>query len=253
MEIAHITLEGKTVLVTGAAHGMGQGYALGCAQYGAEVSAFDREPLDGTAALFRQKTGKDMLQIKGDILNLDEMKSAVDKTVEHFGKLDVLVNNAGILIESPLLETTEEQFDRLVGVNLKGVYFACKFAAQHMIPRRRGVIVNIGSELSFTGAADYSAYAATKGAVFTLSQSLAVELGPYNIRVVTLAPGPTRTRIHEEKLRDPAIKRAIESKGVLGRMNEPEDLAPALILLASDAARMVTGTSWSVDGGCLAK
>lgn len=253
MRIPTITLEGKTALITGAAHGMGQAYALGCSQYGAEVSAFDRESLDETARLVKQETDRTILGIKGDITDLDNVKDAVDKTVAHFGKLDVLVNNAGILIESSLLEMTEEKFDRLINVNLKGVYFACKFAAQHMIRRRQGVIVNIGSELSFTGAAEYSAYAATKGGVFTLSQSLAIELGPYNIRVVTLAPGPTKTRMHEEKLKDPAIKRSIESKGVMGKMNDPEDLAPALVLLASDAARMVTGTSWSVDGGCLAK
>ena len=253
MRIPTITLKGMTVLITGAAHGMGQAYALCCSQYGAEVSVFDRESLNETAHLVKQETGRTILQIKGDITNLDEVKDSVDKTVAHFGKLDVLVNNAGILIESSLLEMNEEKFDRLISVNLKGMYFACKFAAQHMIPRQQGVIINIGSELSFTGAAEYSAYAATKGGVFTLSQSLAIELGPYNIRVVTLAPGPTKTRMHVEKLKDPDIKRAIESKGVMGKMNDPEDLAPALVLLASDAARMVTGTSWSVDGGCLAK
>jgi NAD(P)-dependent dehydrogenase (short-subunit alcohol dehydrogenase family) len=253
MEIANITLEGKSVLITGAGHGMGQAYALGCARYGAEVGAFDVEPLEETARMVKQDTGRELLRIHGDVRSPADVERAVAETVGRFGKLDVLVNNAGILIESPLLETTEEMFDRLIDVNLKGMYFACRSAARHMIPRRSGVIINIGSELSFTGAADYSAYAATKGGVHILSQSLAVELGVYNIRVVTLAPGPTRTRMHEEKLKDPEIRRAIEGKGVLGRMNDPEDLAPILVLLASDAARNVTGTAWSVDCGCLAK
>jgi len=253
MEIPRITLEGKSVLITGASYGMGQAFALACAGYGAEVAAFARGPLDETAELVKKKTGKEVLAIRGDVLNLAQVKGAVDRAVERFGKLDVLVNNAGILHIAPITDMTEEAFDRLIGVNLKGVYFACKFAAAHMVPRRSGVIVNVGSELSFTGAAGLSAYAATKGAVFTLSQSLAIELGPFNIRVVTLSPGPTRTPMHRENLKDPAFKRAVESKGVLGRMNEPDDVAGALVLIASDAARMVTGTNWSVDGGCLAK
>ena len=253
MEIPRITLEGKSVLITGASYGMGQAFALACAGYGAEVAAFARGPLDETAELVKKKTGKDILAIRGDVLNLSQVKGAIDRTVGRFGKLDVLVNNAGILHIAPITDTTEETFDRLIGVNLKGVYFACKFAAAHMIPRRSGVIVNIGSEVAFTGASGLTAYSATKGAVFILSQSLAVELGPYNIRVVTLSPGPTRTPMHRENLKDPKFKQAVESKGVLGRMNEPEDVAGALVLIASDAARMVTGTNWSVDGGCLAK
>ena len=253
MEIAKITLEGKSVLITGASHGMGRAYALACAEYGADVAGFSRTSLDETASLVREKTGRELLKIRGDMLNLDEVKDAIDQTEETFGKLDVLVNNAGMLHMAQLVDMTEEAFDRLIGVNLKGVYFACKFAAEHMMPRKSGVIINIGSELSFTGAANYSAYAATKGGLFTFSQSLAIELGPYNIRVVTLSPGPTRTRMHDENLKNPDIKQALENKGVLGRMNEPEDIAPALVLIASDAACMVTGTNWSVDGGCLAK
>ena len=253
VHIEEITLQGKSVLITGASYGMGAAYALACATYGADVAGMSRTSLDETARLVKEKTGKDLLGIRGDMLNLEQVKAAVEHTVETFGKLDVLVNNAGILHMAPLVDMTEEAFDRLIGVNLKGVYFACKFAAAHMIPRKRGVIINIGSELSFTGAAHFSAYAATKGGLFTLSQSLAIELGPYNIRVVTLSPGPTRTPMHRDNLKDPAFKHAVENKGVLGRMGEPEDVAPALVLLASDAAHMVTGTNWSVDGGCLAK
>jgi NAD(P)-dependent dehydrogenase (short-subunit alcohol dehydrogenase family) len=252
VDIPKISLEGKSILITGASHGMGRAYALACAEYGAEVAGFSRTSLSETAMLVKEKTGAKLLEIRGDMLNMDQVKGAVDRTIEEFGKLDVLVNNAGILHCSPIIEMDEDAFDRLIGVNLKGVYFACKFAAEHMISRKYGVIINIGSELSFAGAANYSAYASTKGGLFTLSQSLAIELGPYNIRVVLLSPGPTRTRMHDENLKNPDIKYALENKGVLGRMNEPEDMAPALVLLASDAARMVTGTNWSVDGGCLA-
>jgi NAD(P)-dependent dehydrogenase (short-subunit alcohol dehydrogenase family) len=253
MKIEQISLEGKSVFITGASHGMGRAYALACAQYGADVCGFSRTSLRGTSDLVERETGRTMLEMQGDMRDLSQLQGAVEETVQTFGKLDVLVNNAGILHQAAIVDMTEEDFDRLMGVNLKGVYFACKFAAEHMIPRKRGVIINIGSELSFTGAATFSAYAATKGGLFTLSQSLAIELGPHNIRVVTLSPGPTMTRMHDENLKNPDMKRALENKGVLGKMCEPEDLAPTLVLLASDAARMVTGTNWSVDGGCLAK
>jgi NAD(P)-dependent dehydrogenase (short-subunit alcohol dehydrogenase family) len=184
VDIEKITLEGKSVLITGASYGMGAAYALACAEYGADVAGMSRTSLGETAELVREKTGRELLEIQGDMLNLEQVRRAVEHTVKTFGKLDILVNNAGILHTAPIVDMTEDAFDRLIGVNLKGVYFACKFAAAHMIPRKRGVIINIGSELSFTGAANFSAYAATKGAIFTLSQSLAVELGPHKIRVV---------------------------------------------------------------------
>lgn len=220
---------------------------------GADVAGFSRTSLDQTAKVVKQKTGKDIVKLQGDMLNPGHLKDAVDKTIKAFGKLDVPVNNTGILHMAAISDMTEADSDRIIGINLKGVYFACKYAAIHMIPRKNGVIINIGSELSFTGAANFSAYAATKGGLFTLSQSLAIELGPHNIRVVTLSPGPTRTSMHDENLKNPDFKRTLETKDVLGRMCEQEDLTPALVLLASDAARMVTGTNWSVDGGCLVK
>jgi NAD(P)-dependent dehydrogenase (short-subunit alcohol dehydrogenase family) len=253
LRIPRITLEGKSVLITGAGNGMGQAYAVACAAHGASVACLDREALEDTARIVKEQTGSDVLCLKADMLNLDEVRQAIDQTVDALGKLDVLVNNAGVVLITPLDETTPEDFDLLVGVNLKGVFFACQHAARHMVSRKQGVIINIGSELSFTGAASYSAYAATKGGIYILSQSLAIELGPHNVRVVTLAPGPTNTRVHTENLKDPDTRHALENKGVLGRMNEPEDTAGALVLLASDAASMVTGTAWSVDGGSLAR
>lgn len=253
MKIADITLKGKVVLITGGSMGMGQAFCLACAQAGADVSTTARGSLEKTKNLVKKDTGKDILTIQGDMLNLADIKMMVAKTIAHFGKLDVLVNNAGIVHISSILDTTEEEYDRVMGINLKGLYFACQSAAEHMIPRRSGVIINLGSELSHTGAANYTAYSATKGGVFILSQALAIELGQHNIRVVTLSPGPTMTRMCKPLMDNPETRELLLNKGVLGRINEPEDVAPTLVLLASDAANMVSGTNWSVDGGCLAK
>lgn len=253
MNIPEITLKGKVVLITGASKGMGVPFALACAKAGAEVALFARSSLEETVKLVKEETGKDALAMNGDMQNLADIKNMISKTVEHFGKLDVLVNNAAIVHISPITETTEEDYDRVMNINLKGVYFACKYAAEHLISRKTGVIINLGSELSHTGAANYTAYSATKGAVFILSQALSIELGPYNIRVVTLSPGPTMTQMCKPLMENPEIRPLLLGKGVLGRINEPEDVAPALVFLASDAARMVTGTNVSVDGGCLAK
>jgi len=249
---AKITLEGKSVLITGGSRGIGQACALACAEYGADVAVFSRSGAAETARLIKEATDKEVLELKGDVTKIPQIESAIEQAVKKFGKLDVLVNNAAVLHTAPISEMTEEDFDKLFGINVKSLYFACKFAARHMLGRKKGVIINIGSELSFAGAAGYSAYAATKGAVFTLSQSLAIEFGPHNVRVVTLSPGPTRTDMHKANLDNPEFVHALENKGVLGRMNDPSDIAPALFLLASDAARMVTGTNWSVDGGALA-
>ena len=253
MQIPDITLKDKVVLITGASKGMGVAFAVACAKAGADVAASARSSLKDTADLVKRETGKNILVINGDMQNLSDIERMISTTIAHYGKLDVLVNNAAIVHISEITETTEEDFDRVFNTNFKGVYFACKYAAQHMIPRKSSVIINLGSELSHTGAANYTAYSATKGAVYIFSQALAIELGQYNIRVVTLSPGPTNTDMCKPFLEDPAKRDLLLNKGVLGRVNEPEDLAPALVFIASDAARNVTGTSWSVDCGCLAK
>jgi NAD(P)-dependent dehydrogenase (short-subunit alcohol dehydrogenase family) len=253
MQIPEITLKDKVVLITGASKGMGVAFAVACAEAGAAVAATARSSMKQTADLVKQATGKKILTIKADMQKLSDIESMIQATIEHYGKLDVLVNNAAIVHIAAITETTVEDYNRVIDTNLKGVYFACKYAAQHMIPRKSGVIINLGSELSHTGAANYTAYSATKGAVYIFSQALAIELGQYNIRVVTLSPGPTNTDMCKPILEDPDRRDLLLNKGVLGRVNEPEDLAPALVFLASDAARNVTGTSWSVDCGCLAK
>jgi len=253
MKIPEITLKDKVVLITGASRGAGAVYALACAQAGADVAVTARSSLVDTAKRVKEETGKELLAINGDMRNVKDIQRMVEKTVGHFGKLDVLVNNAGICAPSKLVETTEEQWDETIEINLKGYFFACKFAAQHMIPRRTGVIINIGSEVSHVGAAGESVYCASKGGTFIMSQALAIELGEYNIRVVTLCPGPINTPMSVPWLENPVVKQELLDGCCIKRISEPEEIAPTLVLLASDAARNVTGCSWSVDCGILAK
>jgi glucose 1-dehydrogenase len=253
MNIPEITLKNKVVLITGGSKGLGVTFALACAKAGADVTVFARTSLENTVKLVKKETGKDILAINGDMQNISDIKSMILRNIQHFGKLDVLVNNAAIVHVAKITETTEIDYDRLMNINLKGVYFACKYAAEHMIPRKSGVIINIGSDLSHVGSANYTAYCTSKGGILLLSKSLAVELGSYNIRVVTLSPGPTNTDMSKTVLGNPEIREMILNRSVLGQVNEPVDLAPTLVLLASDAARMVTGCNWSVDGGVLAK
>jgi NAD(P)-dependent dehydrogenase (short-subunit alcohol dehydrogenase family) len=253
MNIPEITLRDKVVLITGAARGAGQVYALACAAAGAEVAAFDIDPLGLTADWVQSETGRQILEIQGDLRRLSDIRSMVDTTVKHFGKLDVLVNNAGVLQPARLAEVSEEDFDRTLGINLKGVFFACKYAALHMIERRSGVIINIGSTLAHVGAAEHGVYCASKGGVRSLTQSLAIELGPYNIRVVTLSPGPIATEMIRSRMENPEFESKMLERTLLGRINEPQDIAQTLVLLASDASSTVTGCSWVIDSGILSK
>ena len=253
MKIPDITLKGKSVLITGGGRGAGAVYALACAKAGADVSIFDRSSLAGTAGLIKAETGKEVLTINGDIRKISDIEKMVEKTVERYGKLDVLVNNAGVCEPSDLVDTTEEMWDYTIDINLKGYFFTCKYAAKKMIPRKSGVIINIGSEVSHVGAGGESVYCASKGAIYIMSQALAIELGKYNIRVITLCPGAINTKINEKLFSDPVKKKEVYEKGLLNRINEPEDIAPALVLLASDAARNVTGCSWQIDCGALAR
>jgi NAD(P)-dependent dehydrogenase (short-subunit alcohol dehydrogenase family) len=253
MSIPEITLRGKTILITGAARGAGAVYALACAEAGAEIAAFDREPLERTAEGVRAASGRKILAIQGDLARLEDIRTMVDRTVEHFGKLDVLVNNAGVLIPSKITDVEERDFERTLAVNLKGPFFACKYAALHMMERRSGVIINIGSTLAHVGAAEHSAYCASKGGIRSLTQALAVELGPYNIRVVDISPGPIATEMISARMEEPKFRAKMLERTVLGRINQPQDIAQALVLLASDACPTVTGSSWTIDSGLLAK
>jgi 3-oxoacyl-[acyl-carrier protein] reductase len=247
-------LKGKVSLITGAGSGIGQATAQCFAREGATVIAVDLNP-DAVKATEEaiQSAGGTCHSFSIDVSQEAQVKGAIATTVERFGRLDIMYNNAGISILKPITETTEADIDKLLGVNLKGVFFGCKHAIAQMITQGGGVIINTASELGIVGQPLYSAYCATKGGVLALTRALATEWADKNIRINAICPGPIDTpMIHAEfEIGDDPAK---EEKAAIatipqGRLGKPEDIARVALFLASDDAEFVQGAAIVADGG----
>jgi 3-oxoacyl-[acyl-carrier protein] reductase len=191
--------------------------------------------------------GVQALGVPTDVSRADDVKRMVQQTIARFGKIDILVNNAGTLVVKPMVEQTEEEWDRVLDVNLKGVFLCCRHVLPEMIARKRGAIVNIASIAAFHVTVPHVPYAASKAGVVALTRDLAYEVGRLGIRVNAIAPGPIETpmaRIVSDEQRQ-AMARSI----LLGRMGQPEDIGEAAVFLASDAASFITGATLPVSGG----
>ena len=247
------SLEGRVALVTGAGRGIGRGIAEGLAAHGAKVvcAARTRSQLDEAASAI-QAAGGDALAVEVDMADLASVSRGVETTLEHYGQIDILVNNAGMNIREPLEEVTEEHYDRIVAVNLKGLYFLTQTAARHMIPRRQGKVINIGSLTTGTALHSVSVYTATKGAVGQLTKAQALELAPHNIQVNAVCPGFVLTPLTEKLWADPTMRAWGEGRTPLGRLATPEDMVGTAVFLASPASDYVTGVEIYVDGGFMA-
>ncbi len=245
-------LDGKTVLVTGGGRGIGAAIALAASAAGANVALMSRRSPDSVRDRIRELGGQ-AVSITGDVSAPADAARAVDDVVTAFGSLDVLVNNAAVLEVSSILETTVESFDRVMAINVRGVFLMTQAVAPVMIEQHEGVIINIGSDLAVRGRADYAAYSASKGAALQLTRTAAIELGLHGIRVVMLSPAVTNTELAAPALADPEFRSELVAKGTLERINEPEDVAAAALFLASPAARTVTGCNWPIDAGVLAR
>lgn len=245
-------LAGKVVLVTGGGRGIGAAIAAAASAAGADVALLATRSPDDTRDQIASRGGS-ALAISGDVTVAANVERAVRLTLARFGKIDVLVNNAAILDVRSLLETNEESFDRVMEVNVKGMFLTIKSVGRHMSERGEGVIINIGSDLAVRGRSGYASYCASKGAALQLTRAAAIELGAFGIRVVMLSPAVTNTDLAAPSLADPAIRQELVDKGTIDRINEPEDVAAAAVFLASSSARTVTGCNWPVDAGVLAK
>ena len=241
-------LENKIALVTGAARGIGQAIALQLAADGADLALCDvkTEWLDDTAAKVKA-LGRRAEAYAMNVADGAAVGEAVAKVAADFGRIDVLVNNAGITRDTLLIRMSEEDWDAVLDVNLKGAFLVTKAAVKYMMKQRSGAIVNIASVVGIMGNAGQANYTASKAGLIALTKTTAKELGSRNVRVNAVAPGFIRTAM-TDKLSEP-IKEAMLKMVPLGRLGEPEDVAKAVAFLASDAAAYVNGQTLAVCGG----
>ena len=244
-------LEGQVCLVTGAARGIGRAIAVALAEAGADVALGLRDA--ATGADLAEQLGALPLQM--DITDLEQVEQAVAATREHFGRLDVLVNNAGIgPPETPAEDVSVEDFDATVALNLKGTFFTSQAAGRVMIEQGSGRIVNLSSQAGFVALPGEAVYCMTKAAISHLTKCLAVEWGQHGITVNAVAPTFIATPGTEPALEDPAFRADVEERiAALHRIGTPDDVTGAVIFLASPAASLITGQTILVDGGWTAR
>ena len=243
-------LSGKVALVTGASSGIGAAIAQEFGRQGARVVVNYVGDPDPAQAIVAQLP--EAIAVEADVSQAASVQRMVLQAVERFGSVDVLVNNAGIERHTPFLDKTEADWDAVLAVDLKGPFLCTQAVARDMVRRQaRGTIINISSvheDLPFPG---YAAYCAAKGGLRMLCRDLALELAPYGINVVNVAPGAIATPINKATLEDPEKKLALEREIPLGRIGTPEEVAWLVAYLASDAAAYITGTTVFIDGGLM--
>jgi len=247
-------LDGKVALVTGAGRGLGQGMALALAEAGADVMALDRDPCAETAAAVTA-LGRRCRQIQCDLLHATrpDLQAVVARTVAELGAIDILVNNAGIIRRAPALEFSEQDWEDVMQINLRSVFFLSQAAGVEMVARKRGKIINIASMLSFQGGILVPSYTAAKSGVAGLTRALANEWARYGVNVNAIAPGYMATDNTAALRADPVRSATILDRIPAGRWGLPDDLKGTAVFLASSASDYLCGAILPVDGGWLTR
>jgi NAD(P)-dependent dehydrogenase (short-subunit alcohol dehydrogenase family) len=252
-------LEGKVAVITGAGRGIGTGIAMVMARHGADLVLTDRDTTgaEETAAEIR-KLGRKVVVLQHDVTSWESSQTIADKAIGEFGKIDILVTNAGVSKSVPFAELTGEEWDRVNNVNAKGVFLSCRAFVPHMIANRYGKIVNISSMVGKEAIPFFAHYCASKFAVIGLTESMAKELAVHNINVNAVCPGVVRTPLWDPLLQQLSVNKSITQdeawaefvEGIpFKRPQSPEDIGEAVAFLASDRARNITASAANVSGG----
>ena len=248
--MCELTLEGKVALVTGGARGIGKEIALCLAREGANIALCDvnLEETEKTAKEIRD-LGRACLALKADVTSLKDVQDMMDKILDKLSKLDILINNAGITKDGLVLRMSEEDWDKVIAVNLKGCFICTKIASKVMLKQRFGKIVNLASIIGIMGNIGQANYAASKAGIIGLTKSVAKELAPRGVSVNAIAPGFIKTEMTAKLSED--VQKKILSFIPLGRFGEPKDVANLALFLSSENSSYITGQVIQIDGGML--
>jgi 2-deoxy-D-gluconate 3-dehydrogenase len=253
MILDRFNLSGKVAIVTGSSTGLGEGMAHGLAEAGADIVGVYNKDLPRNQDKIEAQ-GRRFLGVQADLSSRMPIDGIIQKAVKTFGKIDILVNNAGIIRRNKTLDFTEKDWDDVMNVNLKSLFFLCQAAARQFVSQGTGgKIINIASLLSFQGGILVPSYTASKSGVMGLTRLLACEWAPHNINVNAIAPGYMATRNTQPIRDDPVRNKQLLERIPAGRWGTPEDLQGAVVFLASDASRYMHGYTLAVDGGWLAR
>jgi NAD(P)-dependent dehydrogenase (short-subunit alcohol dehydrogenase family) len=248
------TLEGKVAIVTGSSRGLGRGVAIGLAEHGADLVLTSRKlELNEQLAAEVRKQGRRVLALKCDLQNVNEIEGVVQAAVEEFGRVDILLNNAGTSpVFTSAVQVEEWAWDKILDTNLKGLFFFATAVARHMIERGKGKIINVTSAAGNAGSPMLAPYGTSKAAVIQLTRTLAIELAPHNINVNAIGPSFFEVGVSEPILASPEMTETIVSKTPLGRIGKIDDLVGSVVFLSSEDSDFITGQTLFVDGGWVA-
>jgi len=244
-------LSGKVAVITGGNQGIGLAITRALAQGGAAVIIANRRAEEGAkAAEALKKEGLNAISIPTDVSDESSVAATVARVIDRYGKIDILVNNAGVIIRKPAEETTREDWDHIMNINLRGVFFCCQLVGREMIKRKKGKIINISSDASQRAMPERSVYATSKAGVSHLTRCLATEWAKYNINVNAIGPGPTRTPLNQKYYDEnpDKVQQTVQSIP-MGRMGDTSDYMGAAVFLASEASNFVTGQTLLIEGG----